>query len=627
MFSPAKIRHVTLLVPKQGVDSFMLKLHAKGLCQIKQSERVPEEQVELFRLNSDVKGVRDRLYKHQPAVGNIGKMLFPRPAPKVVVEKRGDEEIIGETRTKFEKLKAGLETSIDGLDKKKQGIEEKIELLKLFPPQMDFAHLRRGWEISAHAGLVRAQNEVELKKLPGVKVLSPVDKKTLFIAVYTTMETEEKTLAKLHEMGFEELELPAPKGTPEQVRRELKKKLGQVRDDMSKERARLRALWESEHQKIDALTEEIEIVTDRAKAETAVETGYAIARLEAWVPEKNWGKFKALVKRSFKEHYIVPEERDDAPTLLENPQPIKAYELITGLYGLPKYGMTDPTPILAFTFALFFGFMLTDAVYGIVLALLGLLLVGGIGRVNEGMKNFGVILAVNGLFTAMLGALFGSWAGSLVTEWLNIPFWIDPMKEAMIVLIISLVIGFIHLTSGYLIGVKDKRKSLLAVARPSGVMLMMMIGIVFIVLSMMGMGYLQMVGIGLILLSVVVNFVAAYKQDGPIMSALSIFDFTGWLGDWFSYARLMSLALGTAGIALAVNFMAGMMGEMVPIVGPLVAAVILIGGHAFNLGVNALGSFVHSLRLHFLEFFSKFYDAGGVAYQPFYAKRKLTEVK
>ncbi len=622
------MRHVTLLVPNAGVDEFLLKLHSKGICQIKQKEGpIPEEYSELFKMSSDVKASRDRLYKYKPAVGNIGKMLFPRPEPKVVVDKRRDEEIITETREKFDGLKGGLETDIGPLKKKKLELEARIKLLDLYPPGIDLAYIRRGWEISAHAGLIRAQSEAELKKLKGVKLLRPIDKKTLFVLVYSKRADEEKALARLHEIGFEELELPAEKGTPEEVRRQLKKELGALRDDMSKERARLRKLWESEHLKVDALTEELEIVTDRMKADTAIEKGYAIARLEAWVPEKEWAKFKSLVKRSFTEHYILPVEREDAPTLLENPQPIKAYELITGLYGLPKYGKTDPTPILAFTFALFFGFMLTDAIYGIVLGLLGLLMVGGVGRVNEGMKNFGVILTVNGVFTAMLGALFGSWAGSLVTEWLGIPFWIDPMKEAMIVLIISLVIGFIHLTTGYLIGVKDKRKSLLDAARPSGVMLMMMTGIVLIIVSMMGLGYLQMVGVGLILLSVVANFVVAFKQDGPIMSALSIFDFTGWLGDWFSYARLMSLALGTAGIALAVNFMAGMMGEMVPVVGPLVAAVILIGGHAFNIGVNALGSFVHSLRLHFLEFFSKFYDAGGVAYQPFYAKRKLTEVK
>ena len=618
---------MTLLVPKDGLDEFMLKLHTKGICQVKQSDRIPEEYVDVLKLNSEVAGMRGRLEKYKPAVGNIGKMLFPRPDPKIVVEKREDEAIIAETRKNFESLKKGLETRIDSLGKKKDELIEGIDALKVYPPTMDFANLRSGWEITAHTGLVRAQNEPALKRIKGVKAIRVIDKKTLFIAVYTTRGDEEKTLAKLHAMGFEELEPPAKSGTPETVRRGLKKELAVVRDEISKERARLRALWESEHQKIDALTEELGIVTERMKADAAVEEGYAIARLEAWVPEKNWDKFSSLVRKGFDQHYVLPEEREDAPTLLENPQPIKAYETITKLYGLPKYGKTDPTPILAFTFALFFGFMLTDAVYGVVLGLLGLLMVGGIGRVNAGMKNFGIILAVNGLFTMALGALFGSWAGSLVTEWLNIPFWIDPMKEAMIVLIISLVIGFIHLTTGYLIGVKDKRKSLLDVARPSGVMLMMMVGIVFIVLSMFGMGYLQMVGIGLILLSVVANFVAAYKQDGPIMSVLSIFDFTGWLGDWFSYARLMSLALGTAGIALAVNFMAGMMGDMVPVVGPAVAAVILIGGHAFNLGVNALGSFVHSLRLHFLEFFSKFYDAGGVAYQPFYAKRKITEVK
>lgn len=627
------MHHVSLYAPVGEVNEFIRELQVKGLCQIGETGEWKceghEKHEEAEALHREIKEIRESLEAYRPTVRSIRRILFPKGTQKVTVDRTDITEIVKDAKRRLDAVKPRLETNVEELKSKKQELIQEISDLRKFPAEMDLSLFKDNWTVESFAGLIRVKNEKDAEKLPGVKVFNPLDKKTKFLAIFVKKEDAEEALQKLHKMGFERLELKDYEETPNERIRKLNTQLGKVREDISKERKRLADLWETEYLTLDAIVEDLDIILDRCKAYGAVGHGYSMAKLETWVPEKNWEKFHSLAKRKFSAYHIEAEEREDAPTLLENPQPVKAFEQITTLYGLPKYGKVDPTPLLAISFALFFGFMLTDAVYGVVLSLIGLLLVVGIGKHDESAKNFGTIVVVSGLFTAVLGAVFGSWMGSLLTEMFNIPFWIDPMKEATTVLVISLAIGLLHIMTGYIIGIINalKSKDFVGAARPGGVMLLFLGGLLIFIGSMFLGAWLQTVALACIGLSVVGNFIFAFKQNGGIMSALSIFDYTGFLGDWFSYARLMSLALGTAGIALAVNFMAGMVNDMIPIVGSVVAIILIVGGHGFNLGINALGSFVHSLRLHFLEFFSKFYDAGGVAYRPFYAQRKITEVR
>ena len=136
----------------------------------------------------------------------------------------------------------------------------------------------------------------------------------------------------------------------------------------------------------------------------------------------------------------------------------------------------------------------------------------------------------------------------------------------------------------------------------------------------------RVVGFGVLGLSVIIQIVMSFMEGGPMISILSVFDYAGFLGDVFSYARLMALAIGTAGIALAVNFMTLMVAE-IPYVGIIVAILLFVFGHTFNLAMNGLGSFIHTLRLHFLEHFSKYYEGDGKLYKPFLASRKKTHLE
>ena len=154
-----------------------------------------------------------------------------------------------------------------------------------------------------------------------------------------------------------------------------------------------------------------------------------------------------------------------------------------------------------------------------------------------------------------------------------------------------------------------------------GVWLIFMIGLALFLLK------LNMIGLTAIIIAVLMQMFFNFLEGGPVSSFLSVFGFSGFIGDLFSYARLMALAIGTAGIALAVNFMVFMAIDLIPWLGVPIAIVIFIIGHLFNVAMNGLGAFIHSTRLHFLEFFTKFYEGGGRTYEPFFAKRENTFVK
>jgi len=273
---------------------------------------------------------------------------------------------------------------------------------------------------------------------------------------------------------------------------------------------------------------------------------------------------------------------------------------------------------------MFFGFMLTDAVYGIIIILFAYFMGKGIGKVNPGMKRFSRILMAFGIFAVIFGLIFGSYFGDFFFKiGFKVPMLVDSMRDVMIMLAIALGIGSLHLFIGLISGFYDNssRKDFKRAFADQGVWLFFIIGLFLFVFNLPKLGLIS-VGIA-VLLQLVFKFI----EGGFVTSLLSIFNFSGFIGDLFSYARLMALAIGTSGIALAVNFMALLAIDLLKVVGIPFAIIIFIIGHVFNMLMNGLGAFIHSTRLHFLEFFTKFYEGGGRTYKPFKAIRKLTEVR
>jgi len=373
--------------------------------------------------------------------------------------------------------------------------------------------------------------------------------------------------------------------------------------------------------------------------------------IEGWVEAK---RKKELVKMvdgydAVEMFDAKPREKEKPPVKLVNRKVFKPFEIVTELYGMPRYSELDPTPLLALFFALFFGLCLTDAGYGVVLALIALFLM----KKMPGGRKFLWLIFIGAVFTIIEGALLGGWFGNLfkgtyLDQILKSIMIFDPMKSYFVFYRLALVFGAIQIYWGLIIKLYEEIRSknyadalieavVWLVVLTSG-LIMLFASDFCIQLNLSSRRLLPVILVKpsfavFVFCALIVVIFGARKEKNPVFRLfLGVLRFTilggifSYLGDFLSYIRLMALGLVTAGIAGAINDIARMtLG--IPIAGVIIFIIILIGGHLFNLGINTLGGFVHTLRLQYVEFFQKFFTGGGEAFSPLRRNEKHIVLK
>jgi V/A-type H+-transporting ATPase subunit I len=398
----------------------------------------------------------------------------------------------------------------------------------------------------------------------------------------------------------------------------------------------------------EALSTETERLAVLAKASEAK----YVTLIEGWVPESSVeGAISELRERVA---YVFvdtrkPEQAEEPPTRMRNATAVKPFEVIVNLFGTPKYKEWDPTPVIAYSFALFFGIMLGDVVYAallMVFARFGLRLLTDDPQ-SQGFKLFQRIIYVSGGIGLVLGLLTGSYLGNfyqffgiesltlakVIQHWLSDPVYFIGL---------SLVIGLVHVNIAHVLalikGIREKQKAI--VPNKAGLFLLEIGAIPYIMHRILGMNlpvltepvysiliYVAILGVVLIVASTII------ERGAFLGSIFWLFDITGILGDVMSYARLAGVGLATYYLAYAFNLMADLLYHMVPvgvvqaIVGSLIFILVLLAGHVLNLALSGITCFVHSLRLCFVEFLFKFYEGGGKAYNPFRLRVRPASVK
>lgn len=329
--------------------------------------------------------------------------------------------------------------------------------------------------------------------------------------------------------------------------------------------------------------------------------------------------------------FRVPGSSERVPVALTNPWYIRPFEVLTDLYGRPAYDDVDPTPLLAGFFFLFFGMSLGDAGYGVALMVAAYLMKTKLD-IGPGVKRFMDLLIAGGLASVIVGVATRSYFALSAAElpaFLRYEPLLDPLEDIIVLLIVSVAIGVVHVLFGVLINVYRLIKAgdwMTAVQQDlSSIFLLAGLAATFLLGDVNVLYWTAGIAIvlkGQVLESLFVDRKPLSALLGIPKGVLGLYGITGFVSDFLSYTRLAALGLASLLVGQVMNILANMVSGAPWGIGFVAAALILVVGHAFNLVINLLGAFVHPTRLQFVEFFGKFYEAGGRAYTPFARRTK-----
>ncbi|MDT2814871.1 V-type ATP synthase subunit I [Vagococcus carniphilus] len=320
-------------------------------------------------------------------------------------------------------------------------------------------------------------------------------------------------------------------------------------------------------------------------------------------------------------------QTEDVPTALKNNKLVKPFESLTEMYSLPKYGELDPTPLLTPFYMVFFGMMVADVGYGLLM-LVGTLLLSKKKTLRRGVRNFISLFKILSVPVMIWGLIYGSFFG------LSLPFHVlSPTEDMNSILILSVCFGMIQLLVGLLInGIQlVKKKDYLKSVSESFAWQGILIGAVLLVLGNIVLKNEGLKNAGLILFvisSVLIILVPMItnksKGKGLAQGVYSFYGITGYIGDLVSYTRLMALGISGGSIAGAFNMLVGF---MPPVAKFTVGIALIIVLHALNIFLSLLSAYVHGARLQYVEYFGKFFQGGGRKFSPFKPKEKHIDFK
>jgi len=476
----------------------------------------------------------------------------------------------------------------------------------------------------------RLQEEVEAHHL---ELIGNSGLEENFLLIYHLAEQKAVTQT-LEEMEFTEKKFTNLTGTPRQVSRQLDEEMDGLEKFLGELSGKSRQLVEH-RPKLMVMAEHLTDKVEKKRAELLMANTEQVCLAEGWVKSKNLTRLREQLEGQFDPISVIvidPLPDEMPPVELENKSIPGSFEMVIDLYGRPKYTELDPTPVLAPFFAIFFGLCLTDAGYGLTLVALSLFFLKKY-RLGGGTKKLFQLILWSGLATIAAGVLTGGYFG---IDWSKIdpqsPLvravyavkLFDPIADAMTFFKVAIICGVAHIFAGLvmkmIIGIRAGQTVRSPLMHGPWLLADVGLGITMLnFLSPVGEGLAQWGGyllgagmVGIFLFSGIgsKNPIAWLgKGLGGLYGVISIFS------DILSYSRLVALGLATAVIAGVIDIL-GLMLAKIPYVGILLAIVLFLIAHLAYMLISCLGAFVHTARLNFVEFFSKFYEGGGEPFTP-----------
>ncbi|MFI4912125.1 MAG: V-type ATP synthase subunit I [Sedimentisphaeraceae bacterium JB056] len=580
-----------------------------------------------------------------------GKPLATLLAPRVVVDSYEYQENVESEKTDAVLSKATeLNNELTKISSEQDNLNAKLNSLRPWTSlEDDLANLNSLESVDVFSGMVPANNWQKLnEKLNdgqnGASVTVVTETKTQVYFIIVTLKQSSADVYKLlRAEEFEAINFEGLEGSVSENIEKIEKELhflNERQKDITHQASKL----------ADSLLE-LEMMYDHYGNKRIAGSVYNKAGItertrifEGWVKKDDMHRLKEIVMDFDASSVcpIEPEPDEQVPVEIENKKWAKPFEIITNLYGKPQYFEVDPTVVLAPFFAIFFALCLTDAGYGLLMIGVSIYMM----RKMQTGKSFMKLLLICSVLTVFAGAMTGGWFGSTLLDaaqkfnigWLETfiqkTTWFNPLEDPMTFLVMSIILGYLQIMIGLVVGFFNilKNNGLFAAVCDKLTWLVMLNS--FLVMAASKAGYLSpvvgKVAVLLIYVSAAMILFLSHREGGIGarigMGSYNLFSAIFYLGDLLSYLRLMALGMATGGVAMAVNIIAGIIGDT-PYVGPILAIIFLVCGHIFNVLQSLLGAFVHSMRLQFVEFFPKFLEGGGKPFEPFAEEYKYVYIK
>ena len=663
------MKKVSLVVHQNYVENVIKTLHENGMMEIidiskeepkilKDSEKASMHPDANICTNYELRLSRliDILDTIRIKPKGIKSLLHPELPEVKTVENSSLEEMFSHIEGVLGEIEKNIlenDQKLQYLDEQKQKINQDVEQINYLKDfDIDISDVGESKYVLIKTGktldLDSLQSEIE--KIDRTTLYSKQfgsGKKIEWAIIVAIHILDKEKVEKICREQLIEFDLKELSGHPKDILKSLKKEIADIKKEKKQIITHLRKYAEKELHELRTLKEEIQLERVRREISKNFAKTNTTYLINGWIIEKHEKILKAAVENTAKGCVIYSSQTpsanpDNPPTYIETPKWAAAFKTFLDMFATPKYNEINPTIIMGIFFVLFFGVMLGDAGYGLVILLLSLYGYKKFSKYSELIKNWSFMGIWLGLTTTVIGFLTNSFFGDLIPRFFysspDIPLYslqlgglhlpIEPLRDPLTILVIALLFGLIHLNIGILLAIyqclKNKDYNTLIANHFSWVLLQIGGGLLIgdMLLHLLSLGTMEFY---FSMALVVIGLILRLKHAGP----LGFFDITGFVGDWLSYARLLALGLATAGMALAFNIVAKLFADMMPIeiLGLIIMVILLVLTHAINLGLQTLGAGVHSLRLQYVEFFNRFYEGGGHEFKPFSIKRKYTKIE
>ena len=444
------------------------------------------------------------------------------------------------------------------------------------------------------------------------------DRSLRYLLVMCHGSVKERALSALRDLGFSTVSFRGMTGTAKENDKALAENLAALEKERQEIEQRIAGLGGKREALLEA-SDRAAIALRREEAKSRLVGTDKVFLLEGWLPADRCAEIEKTLKPftcAIETREPTEDEYPQVPVQLKNNKLTRPLNMVTEMYSLPAYGTLDPNPLMAPFFILFYGIMMADMGYGLLMMIASVIISKKYRPKGTSGELFS-LLGLCGISTFIMGALTGGFFGDFLTQLVAIvspgtvfalPKLFDPLDDLTMILIGSMALGMVQIVTGMAISLieKCKRKKFLDAFFEEITWWIVFIGIALLALGK-GAAVLY-VGCALVLLGPIVQGKGWGKLTGVFGSLYN--HVTGYFGDILSYTRLMALMLAGSVIAQVFNMLAAMPGNVIAFI------IISMLGNAMNFGLNLLGCYVHDLRLQCLEFFNKFYVDGGKPFRP-----------